>query len=88
MGPQHPAHGGEGEKELGQEDVSQGNKVIEWEPVKALPGRSLHPKAKTWDLMPFLLRRVKITVWPAIPKAAGAFQARGASSNLGHKEQS
>lgn len=28
LGPHHPAHRGEGEEKPGQEDVSQGNKVI------------------------------------------------------------
>lgn len=70
---QHPAHGGEGQEKPGQEDVSQGNKVIA---LGASLGQMPVPKGRTWDLKPFLLGKVKITVWLAISKASGTFQAQ------------
>lgn len=57
LGPQHPAHGGEGGKELGQEDVSQGNKVIAVGASQGSSRQMAAPKGKTWDLMSFLLRK-------------------------------
>lgn len=63
--------------------MSQGNKVIAAGAAQDTSGRMPVPWGKTWDLMPFLLRKVKITLWVPISKAAGIFQAWGASHDLG-----
>lgn len=67
--------------------MSQGNKVIAVGAARDTSGRMLVPWGKTWDLMPFLLNKVKIMVWVPISKAAGVFQAWGASSDLGYRRQ-